>query len=631
MPLADGNGRLERCERVRWLDRIFGDDHPVGPDDNAAHVSFRIAADIEHARSVEPKVAFDDGAGEADVVMQHRGVLVRSQFHDAQDASFRRPFSLRDAPRGVQRHVERGCGNHGEIAIMKQSRRALCEANRDGGDHDQRVQTKTNSHDRINRRNTPAVNVWHFVKTPGLDLPPAISYFAQSTRAQNLALVDIPMKSLFHPAQLPENSPALNSTPDGERFISSRLPSVAARWPALILLLAGLGFVAGCDEKEKFSRYPSVEVPGFETADYIRALSDPNPEIVYNAVCTLGASAEGLGVALGGEKANPSSREYQTAQTVYRRIGTLLESRDPHTVAASLRFLQLFSEKYKPKAELIAPVCNIASSHPLVQFEQVTLLTKLATESTRLPEQMLRGLVDSPSWIVSRSTHRLIGKLADSPLRQELLRRYRSTGDEAERLLLFAAIGEHPGKDEIALLQNETLTAASPKIRKFARAALSTLLPPDELMQWVVGHYAGWQPEEKEAWFNLFSNFKEEEAIEWVSRFIGLGYVPRDETLAEISVALIPRSGDLPAYAGAIDQAMRSSPQLAERWRQLQAEDARARERFARLQQDYAPLTSEFAGKARALLAQYGVPADQQEEFLKSIPSLPSLKGVELP
>ena len=439
------------------------------------------------------------------------------------------------------------------------------------------------------------------------------------------------MKSPFHPVRLRENSLALDSTPDGERFISRRLPSVAARWPALILLLAGLGFVAGCDEKEKFSRYPSVEVPGFETADYIRTLSDPNPEIVYNAVCVLGASAEGLGVALGGEKANPSSQEYQTAQTVYRRIGTLLQSRDAHIVAASLRFLQLFSEKYKPKAELIAPVCKIASSHPLVQFEQVALLTKLATESTRLPEQMLRGLADSPSWIVSRSTHRLIGKLADSPLRQELLRRYRSTGDEAERLLLFAAIGEHPGKDEIALLQNETLTAASPKIRKFARDALSTLLPPDELMKWVAGHYADWQPEERDYWFSTAGEFKEEHRGEWVGRFIRLGYVPTDETLAILSQMLIPQSGDRPAYAGAIDQAMRSSPQLAERWRELQAKDARARERFARLQQDYAPLTREFAGKARALLTQYGVPADQQEEFLKSIPSLPSLKGVELP
>jgi hypothetical protein len=46
----------------------------------------------------------------------------------------------------------------------------------------------------------------------------------------------------------------------------------------LILMGAYLFLAAGCDDKERFSRYPSLSVPEFEKADYIRDLTDPNPE-----------------------------------------------------------------------------------------------------------------------------------------------------------------------------------------------------------------------------------------------------------------------------------------------------------------------------------------------------------------
>ena len=56
-----------------------------------------------------------------------------------------------------------------------------------------------------------------------------------------------------------------------------------------ILLTTCLILVTGCSDEDTFTRYPSVSIPEYKTKDYPRELSDPESELVYNAVCNLAA------------------------------------------------------------------------------------------------------------------------------------------------------------------------------------------------------------------------------------------------------------------------------------------------------------------------------------------------------
>ena len=78
----------------------------------------------------------------------------------------------------------------------------------------------------------------------------------------------------------------------------------------IVLLAMCLTLMAGCNE-ERFSRYPSVEVPEYEQMDYVCDLSNSDPELVYNAICNLGSDATEYSKALCAEDADPASSEYK--------------------------------------------------------------------------------------------------------------------------------------------------------------------------------------------------------------------------------------------------------------------------------------------------------------------------------
>jgi hypothetical protein len=392
-----------------------------------------------------------------------------------------------------------------------------------------------------------------------------------------------------------------------------------------MLLAAGLIAAAGCN-KEEFSRYPSVSVPEFTSDDYIRDLSDRNPEVVYNAICNLGGSAKDFGKALSEENANPASEKYRTAQTVYRKIGALLESCDPQVVAASLRFLQLFSTDYKPKAELIEPISRIQSGNPVAQFEQVTALSELVTNTTRLPAPLLRRLLVSRSWIVSHSTYQLINQLADEPLRRELMQRYRASADEKEKLLLLTAFGHQPGTEETTLLKEAAL-ATSPKIRRAATGLLANNLKTVGVFSWLVDRYPQLRTEERTLVFNTCAGSDSELATDLMCRFLAQGYVPDNDFLQELNKFLEEEPDKRPAYVARVEQAVRAAPGSAARWQTLRETSEKASARFAVMQGEYAPLSKAFAETTRALLTKHGVSASDQEKFLEPIINLNAIKN----
>ena len=391
---------------------------------------------------------------------------------------------------------------------------------------------------------------------------------------------------------------------------------------SIIVLVAGCWILAmGCREEE-FSRFPSVSVPQYAADDYLRELSNHNPEVVYNAVCNLGGSAQSFGRLLSDEKADRTSEEFRTAQAVYPKIVGLLQRPEPEVVAASLRFLELFAAEYQGKAGLVEPICRVKGVDPVVQFEQACALNAVVTNGTRVPALVLRQLVDSRSWIVSRSAYQLVDRLGDKAMRRELVWRYRATKNEKERLLLLTAFSTQPGPLEVGLIETEMLTTTNAKVRSAVRDILALNMASSTIRAWLGEHFKQFPPEDRTRLFEACAGQDSEEAADLVCRFLGQGYVPDDEFLQKLNKRMEQNPEKTPSYVLRVEQAVWAVPGASDRWRAMREKAVQARARFAALRGEYEPLAQEFAGKARALLTKYEVPAAEQQKFLEPVTSL---------
>lgn len=409
-----------------------------------------------------------------------------------------------------------------------------------------------------------------------------------------------------------------------------------------ILLAVSLVLIAGCGEEESYSRYPSVNIPAFTSDDYVLQLSSADPEVTYNAVCNLGESAREMGHALWGEKADPESEKWNEAQHVYTNICVQLQSENAMIVAASLRYLQLFAGGHENHAELVDPVCRIKSSDPLVQFEQTALLVILADETTQIPEPLLRRLLDSKSWIVSRSAYGLIGALSNDEMRAELLSRYRTATDESERLLLLEAYGNSSDPEVLEFLMEERLSAEDVRIRQIAFGSLQNQIETPLVLTWMIEHAAEFDQKEQQALFEVTNGVLADEGrgLELMRTLLSAGYVPEDEFLGglikmqymiteappeELSEELGMSEAEIEkckAMYADMENVLQSSPAVAARLSELGNIQDERRVRCRALEAEFDPVAEEFMEKARTVLSEHGVPEEDQQNFLKPIAKL---------
>lgn len=417
-------------------------------------------------------------------------------------------------------------------------------------------------------------------------------------------------------------TPTINAT----RSLSARR---LTRVPNLIplLLVTCLAIATGCRDEDP-SRYPSVAIPGYEPKDHVADLSHPNPEIVFNAVSVLCTLASEIGTAMSKPGETNYYLSHATAKAAYQGVLPLLKSRDPRLVAVSLRFFQLLGPDDKTKSDLAAPIGQIESSHPLVQFEQVAALTILATNTAQLPAPLLRRLLHSPSWMVSRATHQLIDKLQDETLRAELLARYPAVTEEREKLLILIAFTQAPGPKAVELLEQELLTAGKEKVRLAAAGILASNLEIPGVGEWLATHYPRLSPEVRHAIISQCksSNGDQPDRTELISRFLAQGYQP-DENLRPWLHSVLKREPEtLPEHLQRLERAVRTSPAFRATWAAEWQARAQARARFAALNQEFPSLAQEFAAKAQAMFQKHNLPADKQKAYLGKLANLESLQ-----
>jgi len=380
-------------------------------------------------------------------------------------------------------------------------------------------------------------------------------------------------------------------------------------------MATGLAFMSGCgEEKEEFSRYPSVQVPIYCIDGYIRNLSNENPELAYNAICNLGIFAEHFGEMLSADDAEPDSAEYKQAEEAYRSICEQLDSKNPYAVAASLRFLQLFVKKYEAKDELLKSVIQIESDYVLVQFEQATLLKRLVTENSRLPEPLLRNLLKSSSWIVIQTTYELIGRLHDEPLRKELIHRYQNTTDAGESSILLEAISHQLKPEEARMLEADMLSTESPKMRELISMVLADHADVPGVRSWLCDRYEKFSPEDRK---RIFSETKD---LDLQFAYLAMDYDPGEKFMkARLRDRLAEKKKVGPKDLARIDQALSSAPRTSERWQTMKKEAELDRLRRHALSKDMTPFSQEFLEQAKVVIAQHDFPAEDRDKLIKNL------------
>ncbi|MDD5585108.1 MAG: hypothetical protein PHV55_08650 [Candidatus Omnitrophica bacterium] len=396
----------------------------------------------------------------------------------------------------------------------------------------------------------------------------------------------------------------------------------------LVLIGVFLLIVSGC-RQDDFSRYPSVTLPQFSSQDYYNLLSDKNPQVVYNAVVNLGGRAVGFGEKLSDEKADKSSAEYILAGKVYKKIAGLLDARDPYTVAASLRFLQIFSEKYGAKTELLEPVLKVKSNNPHVLCEQILALSLIADKSSGIPDSTLRGFLNDPSWIVSHSAYRLIDRLENDRLRQELIVRCKNIGDEKEKLLILTAFGNKPGDAAADFFFSEIVATESIKIRCALYDILGNCENQEKVLAWVSQNYEKIIAADGKYLFarhvrTLEDNFSSKLLVIFLNKgFIAeKGFLESlDEKLEKYTVEEPVKQEDKEKLNNIkiVEEALLSGKAMAADWKSLRDKKAALNAELAGLQAEYDILTKEFSVKVEDLLRIHGVSEEKIKEYLTGI------------
>ncbi len=386
--------------------------------------------------------------------------------------------------------------------------------------------------------------------------------------------------------------------------------------------------LCGC-LKEEFSRYPFISIPQFEGVDYFNLLSDNNPEIVYNSIVNLGGQAEQMGQKLSDEKADKNSTEYITALKTYKKIVGLLNSRDTRVVIASLRFLQIFSNEYKAKFEILKPVLQIRDHNPQVLYEQITILSTFADKDLNISDATLRQFLNNPSWVVSRSAYALVNSLEHDRLRRALINKYRVMNDEKEKLLILVAL-ENQFSDYVAeFLFTEVLTTASNKIRYAIFDMLDGSKNQEKVLEWVDKNYDKILAVDGKYLFGLHvSRMEENFSSRLLSIFINRNFVADKELLEQLNRKLEKYKDKKELCAAdrenldnllGIEKVLLTNKLLAEQWKSLREKTEILDAELTRLQNEYDAIIKECAIKVDLVFEKYNISSEKRQKYMKSM------------
>jgi hypothetical protein len=306
-----------------------------------------------------------------------------------------------------------------------------------------------------------------------------------------------------------------------------------------------------------------------------------------------------------------------------------LKSGDARVIAASLRFLQLFSKNYTAKAELVKPVIEVRNNNPQVLYEQEMMLIALVDKDSEIPDSVVRIFLDSPSWIISRSAYSLVNSLEHDPLRHELMAKYSGTEDEKEKLLLLTAFEKQFSDSVAAFLFQEVLATKSSKIRHTIFSMLGNAKNQEMTLAWIDNNYdrliaaeGGYLVQQNMA------TLEDKFASGLASIFLNKGYVVDDQFLEQLS-------NNLESYKSkkdlsdpekeklgnllAVESALLTNKPLAGKWQETRAKTVAFSTRLAQFQNEFDVIGKEYTSKLDDLFRGNNIAGEKRRKYIEGI------------
>jgi hypothetical protein len=398
--------------------------------------------------------------------------------------------------------------------------------------------------------------------------------------------------------------------------------------------IAGLLVVSGCKQQPTYHRYPYLEVPEYSLADYYKLLSDKNPEIVYNALCNLVNEADTIAATLSDEKADPADRKYVISLSIFEKTLSLLKSRDPKILAASLKFLEVFGAEYKKAEDLIQPILKVKSKDPNVKYEQIMALSVIASEGSSIDDAFLRRRLKDKSWLVSRSTYVLINSLQHDELRLELIKRYDAESNTMEKLLILGALTDNFPRKVFKFLTREMIFSDSPKIKRYIFAMLGFAQDKRAVLGWFD---RGWarlaKPDIAQLAEIHYTMFKTEFSSTLLAILIQNGFSPSASFLNTLNTSMkkLDKKEELSQEEkvtlnniSRIEQALLASDLLHDTWIALKEEKAEPPAKTVNpdLKREYDKAVDAFIASTATMLRKYEVDEESRKSFLEEISGL---------
>ena len=138
---------------------------------------------------------------------------------------------------------------------------------------------------------------------------------------------------------------------------------------------------------------------------------------------------------------------------------------------------------------MIKALVNIESSDPHVQFEQLHALTKLCDTSSLIDYNFLEKYIKSDSWLVANASYALVNQVENKEARLILIKKYKSTLLEFEKLLILRGLANNYSGPTFKLFKAELTAGESTKILSFVIENLKNAEDPNTVYTWVDKYY----------------------------------------------------------------------------------------------------------------------------------------------
>lgn len=238
----------------------------------------------------------------------------------------------------------------------------------------------------------------------------------------------------------------------------------------------------GCKDDKMNVGYYSIDIPGYEEADYLNMLNSPNEEMQYNAICELTMNKD-YDKVLTSDSLKGTAK-YDSALLVYQKIVPFMQSQNSWVSSAAIRFISSFEYNRQEFLDFVLKNNNPSLN---VQLEMIMDIIDDTTKNQSLLNQKISFLQQQPSWLLQNGSYLIMG-IKDSLSELQLIQSYNASKEEYKRLLILEVLKNHMTDTVFHFLTNEWSTTNNERIKKIIFESLPEAKNQQLVVEWFAKH-----------------------------------------------------------------------------------------------------------------------------------------------